>query len=119
MSGQHAVAVEITAGRQYCKNAAENPPLPRPLYGRAGTSRRSPAGDGSPSHQGFTRSGIESVRVTKSHAKFVLVRNRDWNVVVRTSMNPNECRRLKTVEISNDPAMAAILFEVVDQLFAN
>jgi hypothetical protein len=62
--------------------------------------------------------GDEAVRVTKNHAKFVLVHNAEWNLVVRTSMNLNECRRLETVEISDDPAMAGFLGEVIDQLFA-
>jgi hypothetical protein len=37
--------------------------------------------------------------------------------VVRTSMNLNECRRLETVELSDCPAMADWLAEVVDKLF--
>jgi hypothetical protein len=62
--------------------------------------------------------GDDAIRVTKNHAKFVLLRNAEWSIVVRTSMNLNECRRLETVEISDDPTMAAFLAEVVDALFA-
>lgn len=63
--------------------------------------------------------GDGSIRVTKNHAKFVLIRNERWNLVVRTSMNLNECRRLETVEISDHVEMAEFLDDVVRQLFAN
>lgn len=62
--------------------------------------------------------GDDSIRVTKNHAKFVLVTNGEWRVVIRTSMNLNECRRLETVEISDDAELAGFLLEVVDALFA-
>jgi len=63
--------------------------------------------------------GDDAIRITKNHAKFVLIRNAYWNIVVRTSMNLNECRRLETVEISVDPAMAEFLGDVIEQLFEN
>lgn len=63
--------------------------------------------------------GDDAIRVTKNHAKFVLIRNERWNIVVRTSMNLNECRRLETVEISEHAGMAEFLADVVEQLFAN
>lgn len=62
--------------------------------------------------------GDDAIRVTKNHAKFVLVTNAEWRVVVRTSMNLNECRRLETVEISDDAELAAFLLDVVDAVFA-
>ena len=63
--------------------------------------------------------GDNAIRVTRAHAKFVLIRNAEWNLVIRTSMNLNECRRLETFEVSDDPEMAAWLGEIVDELFAN
>lgn len=63
--------------------------------------------------------GDESIRVTKNHAKYVLVRNAEWNVVIRTSMNLNENRRMESFEVSDCPAMAEWMAEVVGQLFAN
>lgn len=63
--------------------------------------------------------GDESIRITKNHAKFVLVRNAKWNVVIRTSMNLNENRRLENFEISDCPAMADFLQGVIDDLFGN
>ena len=62
--------------------------------------------------------GDDAIRITKNYAKFVLLRNDEWNVVIRTSMNLNENRRLENFEISDCPAMAAWLQEVVDALFA-
>lgn len=63
------------------------------------------------------RFGDDAIRITKNHAKFVLIRNRKWNLVIRTSMNLNECTRLETVEISDDKSMAKWMQEVVDDLF--
>jgi hypothetical protein len=61
--------------------------------------------------------GPACVRAVRSHAKFLLVRNARWNVVVRTSMNLNENPRLENLEISEDPAFAAFLGEIVDEIF--
>jgi hypothetical protein len=63
------------------------------------------------------RFGDDCVRVTKTHAKFVVIRNDTWNVVIRSSMNLNENRRLESFEISDDAGMAAFCCEVVDELF--
>ena len=64
------------------------------------------------------RFGADAVRATANHAKFVMVRNDDWHVVVRTSMNLNLNRRLESFEISDDPTLAGWLEEVVDAAFA-
>lgn len=64
------------------------------------------------------RFGDECVRVTKTHAKFVTIRNDAWNIVVRSSMNLNENRRMESFEISDHAGMAAFLCGVVDDLFA-
>lgn len=62
--------------------------------------------------------GPERVRATANHAKFVLLRNAGWNLVMRTSMNLNLNRRLESVELSDDPGMATYLAAVVDEAFA-
>ncbi len=62
--------------------------------------------------------GDDAIRITKNHAKFVLIRNAEWNVVLRTSMNLNENRRLESWELSDCPQIAEWLQEVVDELFA-
>lgn len=62
--------------------------------------------------------GDDAIRITKNHAKFVLIRNAEWNLVLRTSMNMNENRRLESFEVSDDAGMAAWLAQVIDELFA-
>lgn len=62
--------------------------------------------------------GDEAIRTTPLHGKFALVRNATWNLAIRSSMNLNPNRRIETVEISDDPALAAFLGDVVDQIFA-
>ena len=63
------------------------------------------------------RFGDEAIRITKTHAKFVTIRNDKWDVAIRSSMNLNENRRLESFEISDDRGMCDYLGEVVDQLF--
>lgn len=63
------------------------------------------------------RFGDDCVRVTKTHAKFVVVRNESWSLVIRSSMNLNENRRLESFEVSDCPAMADWLETVVNELF--
>lgn len=53
--------------------------------------------------------GTESIVVTKNHCKFVLLRNENWNLVIRTSMNLNLNNRLENFEISDDKQMAEML----------
>ena len=63
------------------------------------------------------RFGDDCIRVTKTHAKFVLIRNGDWSIVIRSSMNLNENRRLESFEVSDCPAMADWCEEVIAALF--
>ena len=63
------------------------------------------------------RFGDACLRVTKSHAKFLLIRNETWNLCVRTSMNLNENTRFETFEVSDDLAMAEFLESVVAMVF--
>lgn len=63
------------------------------------------------------RFGDDAVRVTETHAKFVVIHNDEWKVVIRTSMNINHNRRLENFEISEDPVLAEHLLSFVDELF--
>ena len=63
--------------------------------------------------------GEDAIRVSKNHAKFLLIRNDAWNVVVRSSMNLNLNARLETVELSDDAGLAAFLEGFVDEVFAH
>lgn len=61
--------------------------------------------------------GVECVREIRTHAKFITVRNDDWDIVVRTSMNLNENPRLENIEISNDKGFADFFDNIVDNIF--
>lgn len=61
--------------------------------------------------------GEESIRITRTHAKFAVLTNERWNLVLRTSMNLNENRRIETFEISDDERLAAFLLEYTDEMF--
>ncbi len=64
------------------------------------------------------RFGDDAIRFTKCHAKFVTIQNDRWNIVLRTSMNLNENRRMETWELSDSQPMAQWLNELVTRLFA-
>lgn len=53
--------------------------------------------------------GDECIRTTRSHAKFVTLRNKEWDLAVRTSMNLNHNPRLENIEISDDAQFADFL----------
>jgi len=61
--------------------------------------------------------GLESVRVTKNHAKFCMIRNDEWDIVIRTSMNLNFNPRFENFEIDDDPALANFLQSFVNEIF--
>ena len=61
--------------------------------------------------------GPDNMRVTNTHAKFVLLRNADWNLCLRTSMNLNQNRRLENWEISDCAKMADFLQDLVDTIW--
>lgn len=64
------------------------------------------------------RFGDDAIRLTKNHAKFCLIHNGEWSIVIRTSMNLNENRRLESFEISDDAGLCGYLLGVVGELFA-
>lgn len=64
------------------------------------------------------RFGPAAIRVTRNHAKFALVENNRWRIVVRTSMNLNMNPRFEDFQIADDPALADFLGGVLDGLFA-
>jgi hypothetical protein len=61
--------------------------------------------------------GDDAIRISKNHAKFCTITNDQWHLVIRTSMNLNENRRLESFEISDDRNMAAFLDDVIRDLF--
>lgn len=61
--------------------------------------------------------GDECIRTMRSHAKFAVIRNEQWTLAVRTSMNLNTNPRLEQMEISDDPGLANFLTTVADDLW--
>ena len=61
--------------------------------------------------------GFDSIRVTKNHAKFCLIRNGKWDIVLRTSMNLNYNPRFENFELDDDPVFANFLQEIIDEIF--
>lgn len=61
--------------------------------------------------------GAESVRVTRNHAKFSLIYNDQWNLVLKTSMNLNFNPRLEDFDIQDDPELAKFLLDLMDEIF--
>lgn len=63
--------------------------------------------------------GEESVRATRSHAKFALVSNDEWDVLITSSMNLNLNPRCEQFEMTDDPERAAVFHEFVDAVFTD
>ena len=53
--------------------------------------------------------GPDAIRVTHNHAKFSLLTNDTWSIVIRTSMNLNFNPRLENFTIAHDPDLSAFL----------
>ena len=61
--------------------------------------------------------GAESIRTASSHAKFMLLYNDEWNLVIRTSMNLNMNKRIEDFEISDDPVFLNYMLDLVNAVF--
>lgn len=64
------------------------------------------------------RFGPDAIRLTRTHAKFCVIRNADWNIVLRSSMNLNKNPRFENFEISDDSDFADYFTDVVNEIFA-
>lgn len=62
--------------------------------------------------------GNDAIRTTPLHGKFATIRNDEWSIAIRSSMNLNTNRRIETVEISDDPALCSFLCDLTDEIFA-
>jgi len=61
--------------------------------------------------------GPESVRTVANHAKFIVIRNDEWDVVIKTSMNLNTNPRLENYEICEGRELAEYMENFVDYIF--
>lgn len=62
--------------------------------------------------------GEAAIRTTRSHAKFAILINESWQVVITSSMNLNLNPRLEQFEMTDDADRAALFLEFADGLFA-
>lgn len=62
--------------------------------------------------------GPMAVRTTRLHAKFVLITNEAWNVVITASMNLNLNPRVEQFEMTDDAERAAMFLAFVDEVFS-
>lgn len=63
------------------------------------------------------RFGAESIRLTRTHAKFCTIYNDNWSIVIRSSMNLNKNPRFENFEISDDPKLLNFFVDLVDVIF--
>jgi len=61
--------------------------------------------------------GSDSVRMTRSHCKFVLIRNEEWNIIIRTSMNLNNNPRIENFEVSDDMKLCDFMESLIDEVW--
>lgn len=61
--------------------------------------------------------GDSSIRTTASHAKFVLLKADGWNVVIQSSMNLNQNKRLENFWVCDDPVLFDAYSELVSDVF--
>lgn len=61
--------------------------------------------------------GEENIRMTRSHAKFFLLRNEDWNICVRSSMNLNRNPRLEQFDLDDSIELCEFFEGIIDEIF--
>jgi len=61
--------------------------------------------------------GVDAIRVTVTHAKYCMIRNDDWDLVIRTSMNLNYNPRFENYEISDSREMAEFHEVIISEIW--
>lgn len=59
----------------------------------------------------------ENIRTTNTHSKFVLIKNDEWNLCIRSSMNLNENKRCENFDIDNDIDVYNLFNDFASELF--
>lgn len=62
--------------------------------------------------------GVDSIRTTRSHAKFAIITNDEWAVAITSSMNLNLNPRVEQFEMTEDRERADFFTAWVDAIFA-
>lgn len=60
--------------------------------------------------------GPDSVRQTRTHAKFALIAAGDYRITIRTSMNFNRNRRLEQFDLDDDPVIYDFFQAMIDEV---
>lgn len=61
--------------------------------------------------------GEESIITVRTHAKFVLIKNEDWNIIITSSMNLNRNIRTEQFEMTDDVEKFAMFADFVNVTF--
>lgn len=61
--------------------------------------------------------GPDAIRTVRSHAKFVVITNESWDVLITSSMNLNLNPRIEHFDMTDDAERAGMFLEFVDALF--
>lgn len=61
--------------------------------------------------------GRDSIRVAKNHAKFALITNADWKIMIQTSMNLNFNPRFENFSVAHDPELHDFHQTIIDELW--
>jgi hypothetical protein len=62
--------------------------------------------------------GRENIRTSEIHAKFTLIKNDNFNIVIRTSMNLNSNKTCENFEIDDDKAVYEFYSNFIDHTFS-
>ena len=63
--------------------------------------------------------GLENIRTSEIHAKFVLISNKDYKVVIRTSMNLNANKTCESFELDESLEIFNFYYNFVSFVFKN
>lgn len=63
--------------------------------------------------------GTENIRMARVHAKFVLLKNEIWNIVINTSMNLNANKTVENFQIIDDIVLYNFMSKYCDVHFEN
>jgi hypothetical protein len=61
----------------------------------------------------------ENIRTTNTHAKFVLIKNDEYSICIRSSMNLNENKRCENYDIDDNIEIYSFFKDFADKLFDN
>lgn len=61
--------------------------------------------------------GPENIRMTRNHAKFFMLRNSEWDICCRSSMNLNRNPRLEQFDVDDSQELCEFFAQIVNEIF--